>query len=97
MAASKVGHGLAKGLGINVHPVKEPPVAVPDEYIEVEPTVGGFFRNHTPTAHGVRAYIKSLFPFWNWIFHYNFTWLFGDIIAGRLPPVRSVSRTWQVG
>jgi sodium-independent sulfate anion transporter 11 len=23
-----------------------------------------------------------LFPFWNWIFHYNLTWLFGDVVAG---------------
>jgi sodium-independent sulfate anion transporter 11 len=26
--------------------------------------------------------MRSLFPFWNWIFHYNLTWLFGDVIAG---------------
>ncbi|KAM0754884.1 sulfate permease [Meredithblackwellia eburnea MCA 4105] len=27
-------------------------------------------------------YVKSLFPFTNWILHYNLTWGFGDLIAG---------------
>jgi sodium-independent sulfate anion transporter 11 len=29
-----------------------------------------------------QRYLRSLFPFLDWIFHYNLTWLFGDVVAG---------------
>lgn len=51
-------------------------------YLETEPTVDEFFREHIPTVDGVRRYLHSLFPFIGWIGHYNLTWLFGDFVAG---------------
>lgn len=50
--------------------------------VETEPTAAEWLSKFKPSGHGVQRYIRSLFPFWNWIFHYNLTWLFGDIIAG---------------
>ncbi|OHW89567.1 sulfate permease, partial [Colletotrichum incanum] len=90
---STVGRTLAKGLGIDVDARyrNEPTEAVQsaaasfhsvEQYEEEEPTVAEFLYAHRPTVHGAVAYIKSLFPFWSWIFHYNATWLLGDVIAG---------------
>lgn len=31
---------------------------------------------------GARTYVRRLFPFVNWIPHYNLTWAMGDVIAG---------------
>ncbi|TDZ17512.1 Sulfate permease 2 [Colletotrichum orbiculare MAFF 240422] len=87
------GRVLAKGLGIDVDARyrNEPREAVQsaassldsaDYYYEDEPTVKEFLLAHSPTGAGTLRYIKSLFPFWSWIFHYNATWLLGDIIAG---------------
>lgn len=53
-------------------------------FIEDEPTVAEWLKNHAPTAANVRTYLGELLPFWSWIFHYNGTWLLGDIIAGKL-------------
>lgn len=89
------GRVLAKGLGIDVDARyrNEPREAVQsaaasfndvEQYEEREPTVAEFIEAHRPTIPGTLAYIKSLFPFWQWIFHYNTTWLLGDIIAGTL-------------
>ncbi|KAK2054421.1 sulfate permease [Colletotrichum caudatum] len=90
---SNVGRTLAKGLGIDVDARyrNEPTEAVQsaaasfrsvEQYEEEEPTVAEFLYAHRPTVHGAVAYVKSLFPFWSWIFHYNATWLLGDVIAG---------------
>ncbi|KAF4911115.1 Sulfate permease 2 [Colletotrichum viniferum] len=87
------GRVLAKGLGIDVDARyrNEPREAVQsaaasfndvEQYEEREPTAAEFIEAHRPTIPGTLAYIKSLFPFWQWIFHYNATWLLGDIIAG---------------
>ncbi|KAI8231939.1 Sulfate permease 2 [Colletotrichum sp. SAR 10_86] len=87
------GRVLAKGLGIDVDARyrNEPREAVQsaaasfndvEQYEEREPTVAEFIEAHRPTIPKTLAYIKSLFPFWQWIFHYNATWLLGDIIAG---------------
>ena len=37
------------------------------------------------------AYLKSLFPFMNWIAQYNVTWLLGDVIAGLTGTFSSIS------
>ncbi|KAF6817762.1 sulfate permease [Colletotrichum sojae] len=90
---SSAGRVLAKGLGIDVDARyrNEPREAVQsaaasfrsvEQYDEEEPTVKEFLQAHRPTIPGTIAYVKSLFPFWSWIFHYNATWLLGDIIAG---------------
>ncbi|BGP30935.1 Sulfate permease 2 [Rhodotorula toruloides] len=36
----------------------------------------------TSPASAARAYLHRLFPFTNWILHYNLRWLLGDLIAG---------------
>lgn len=93
---SNVGRTLAKGLGIDVDARyrNEPTEVVQsaaasfrsvEQYEEREPTIAEFLHAHRPTVHGAVAYLKSLFPFWSWIFHYNATWLLGDVIAGTFP------------
>ncbi|OMP82689.1 Sulfate permease 2 [Diplodia seriata] len=84
------GRALAKLLGINVDYRQEPDrheyaTLLPDNvepYFEDEPTVKEYLLQFKPTRAGAARYIKDLFPFWNWIFHYNLQWLTGDIIAG---------------
>jgi len=51
-------------------------------YVENGPTTSEVVADHIPTANSVGSYIQSLFPFWTWIFHYNVTWLMGDLVAG---------------
>jgi solute carrier family 26 (sodium-independent sulfate anion transporter), member 11 len=85
MSSQKTGNILAKSLGIHTEKYREPEEStrvVPDAYVEAEPTVQEFLREHAPTVDGIKGYLKELFPFWGWIFHYNLTWLFGDLIAG---------------
>lgn len=88
---------LAKPLGINVDYRQEPDkddyaTLIPDHvdpYFEEEPTAKEFLLQFKPTRAGAARYIKDLFPFWNWIFHYNLQWLTGDIIAGQPAPSTS--------
>ncbi|KAF2707257.1 sulfate permease 2 [Pleomassaria siparia CBS 279.74] len=91
MTTNKVGRFLAKALFIDIDYRKEhtePPSSGDtssssvETYVEREPTTGEYLSEFKPTVHGFRTYIHSLFPFWAWIFHYNATWLLGDIIAG---------------
>lgn len=51
-------------------------------FLEDEVSTKDFLRSLTPTGSSIAAYFKELFPFWGWIFHYNLTWLLGDLIAG---------------
>ncbi|EAQ87322.1 hypothetical protein CHGG_03941 [Chaetomium globosum CBS 148.51] len=53
-----------------------------DSYVEEEPSVADALLYLFPTIPGTVAYLKELFPFVGWIFHYNLTWLLGDFIAG---------------
>lgn len=86
MAAA--GRGAAKVLGINLDYRKEPEVSGAssissvETYVEREPTAAEWLSQFKPSARATKRYIRSLFPFWDWIFHYNLTWLFGDFIAG---------------
>ncbi|KAI1421568.1 sulfate permease [Xylaria sp. FL1777] len=95
MAGNKVGRGLAKVVGIDVDEryKAEPSTLLQsaasnlqsrsiDPYYETEPTVKEYLLEHRPTLAGVGRYLYSLFPFLQWIFHYNLTWLFGDVVAG---------------
>lgn len=42
-----------------------------------------FFKKHTDHPVGrFKSYLISLFPIAQWIWRYNFTWLYGDMIAG---------------
>jgi sodium-independent sulfate anion transporter 11 len=85
-----IGRSLAKSLGIK-HDLEsedsvkwtaqliDPPF---EAYIEKDPTVGQYVKAHLPTKSGTAGYLRSLFPFLSWIFHYNATWLISDAIAG---------------
>ncbi|MCJ1283741.1 Sulfate permease 2 [Xylographa opegraphella] len=91
---TKLGHGLAKVLGIKLH-YREPSgkekltrgesvfsVSSADTYVEEEPTVGEWLREITPTSRQCLLYFWNLFPFLHWIGRYNAQWLFGDLVAG---------------
>ncbi|KAF2662598.1 sulfate permease-like protein [Lophiostoma macrostomum CBS 122681] len=91
MVGNSTGQYLAKILGINLDYRKEhqeplasggASISSIETYVEKEPTTTEWFSQFRPSAGGVQHYLRTLFPFWNWIFHYNFTWLAGDIIAG---------------
>jgi hypothetical protein len=55
----------------------------PHDYIDPEPTVREWLKEAAPTARGVLEYLRSTFPFTQWILGYNLTWLIGDLIAGK--------------
>ena len=93
--ATKVGHGLAKALGIKLN-YREPfgkgditrgesifSVSTADTYVEDEPTTADWLREVTPTPQTFLRYLYDLFPFVHWITRYNARWLFGDVIAGE--------------
>lgn len=91
--STKVGHGLAKVLGIKLdqhHPNDEAltrgesaySIDTADSYIDEEPRTTEWFQQYTPTGRGVITYVRSLFPFTNWILRYNVQWLIGDLVAG---------------
>lgn len=84
MASHKVGRGLAKAVGIDIDERSkiEPSALLQsaasslqnqsiDPYYEVEPSVKEYLLEHRPTLAGAGRYIRSLFPFLDWIFHYN--------------------------
>ncbi|KAJ5497372.1 hypothetical protein N7463_009359 [Penicillium fimorum] len=82
--STRVGHAFAKLLRIDLGPT---PLVVRDEtrpygHYEHEPTVGVWFRGHTPTVPQVCHYSWGLFPFLHWIGYYNVQWLIGDLVAG---------------
>ncbi|KAI1339892.1 sulfate permease [Xylariaceae sp. FL0016] len=92
---SKVGRSAAKAVGIDAdyRSRAEPTNLLQstgaslasrsiEPYCETEPTVREFIVEHAPTWAGFGRYVRSLFPFLDWIFHYNLTWLGGDFIAG---------------
>ncbi|MCJ1479793.1 Sulfate permease 2 [Lambiella insularis] len=91
---TKIGHALAKGLGIKLN-YRNPTgkeditrgesvfsVSSADTYVEQEPTVAEWIREVTPTGRGMLQYFYNMFPFVHWIGRYNGTWLFGDLVAG---------------
>ena len=51
-------------------------------FTESEPSTKDWLLGLLPTGAGIVRYLRELFPFIGWIFHYNLTWLLGDIIAG---------------
>ncbi|KAK5661245.1 hypothetical protein OQA88_11139 [Cercophora sp. LCS_1] len=51
-------------------------------FVESEVSTKEFLLGFVPTGRGIKHYLRELFPFLNWIFHYNFVWLAGDLIAG---------------
>jgi len=102
---TKIGHGLAKVLGIKVQ--KSEPyqdeltrgesvfsVATTETFVEEPPTTAEFLRELIPSGKQVLDYIWSLFPFLHWIGYYNVQWLIGDLVAGkpRLAQKPSIAR-----
>lgn len=96
-ATTKVGHGLAKVLGIKLQ-YRNPTgqenlsrgesvysVSSADTYVEEEPSSLEWLRQVTPTGHTFKNWLYHLFPFTHWIGRYNGTWLIGDLIAGQSP------------
>lgn len=95
---TKVGHGLAKGLGIKL-PYRDPLGAQADpvtrgesmfsvgtidtySYVEPEPTSAEWLKEVTPSRREIAQYFIRLFPFLSWITRYNTQWLIGDLVAG---------------
>ena len=92
---TKIGHGLAKGLGIKLD-YRNPTstndkltrgesmfsVASADSYTEDEPTAADWLRSIRPTGTDVLDYCRNLFPFTKWIHRYNLQWFVGDMVAG---------------
>ena len=95
--STKIGHTLAKGLGIKLPPQDDAaadPVTRGEStfsvgtldtspYQELEPSSGEWIREHTPSFSDIGLYFYNLFPFLRWIGRYNAQWLLGDLIAGR--------------
>ena len=91
--ATKLGHNLAKVLGIKI-PYRNPTgnsitrgesvysVSSADTYVEEEPTAVEWIREVTPTGQGILHWAYNLFPFTHWIGRYNLQWLAGDLVAG---------------
>lgn len=92
---TKIGHGLAKVLGIDLHYRSETgsdrvtrgesvfSITSADTYVEHEPTAAEWLASVTPTSRDVVDYIIRLFPFTHWITRYNLQWLIGDLVAGQ--------------
>ena len=90
---TKVGHGLARVLGIKLN-YRNPQgdqvtrgestysVDTADTYVEEEPTTLEWLHDVMPNGQGAVDYVRSLFPFTKWILRYNTQWLIGDLIAG---------------
>ena len=98
--STKIGHGLAKVLGIKLqyrNPTSQSglsrgesvfSVSTADTYVEEEPHTIEWIRDMLPTRLGSLQYVYNLFPFTHWITRYNGQWLFGDLVAG---PYRKAS------
>lgn len=91
--STKIGHGLAKVLGIRLHERQAQDEALTrgestysldtaDTYVEDEPRTAEWLHELVPTPHDCQNYLRSLFPFTKWILKYNAQWLIGDLVAG---------------
>ncbi|KAF2204637.1 sulfate permease [Delitschia confertaspora ATCC 74209] len=90
----KIGHSLAKVLGIDLHYRAETgsdritrgesvfSVSSADAYVEHEPSTAEWLHEITPSGEDIVNYLIRLFPFAHWITRYNVQWLIGDLVAG---------------
>lgn len=94
MAATRVGHTLAKGLGIKLNYRNELDDEIrrgesvfssqtADTYVETEPHAIDWIRETAPNGRDLKNYLWSLFPFLHWITRYNAQWAAGDLVAGK--------------
>lgn len=93
--ATRVGHGLAKVLGIKLN-YRNPTgdrvtrgestfsASTADTFVEQEPTVWEWLEDVFPSGRQLLQYVYNLFPFVHWIARYNLQWLSGDLVAGKL-------------
>src|SRR3569833_313763 len=92
--STKIGHALAKGLGIkleNPEPYQDEvtrgesvlSVQTADTFVEQPPTTAEYLFELVPNGKQLTNYLYSLFPFIHWIGHYNLQWLAGDLVAGK--------------
>lgn len=92
--AAKVGHGLAKVLGIKLHYRNELSEEIrrgesvfssqtAGTYVEEEPRSIEWVQDVIPSGPELIEYGRSLFPFLHWIGSYNIQWLIGDLVAGK--------------
>lgn len=93
---TKVGHGLAKVLGIKLD-YRDPTgereklsrgesvfsVTSAEGYLEGEPTSLEWLLQIMPTGQTFLDWGYRLFPFTHWITRYNLQWLYGDLVAGN--------------
>jgi solute carrier family 26 (sodium-independent sulfate anion transporter), member 11 len=95
--STKIGHGLAKVLGIkldyrdelNTGTTRgESVYSVPsaDSFVEDEPRTIDWIKETIPSGQDWLRYVHSLFPFTHWITRYNGQWLIGDLVAGKYYP-----------
>ncbi|KAM0296275.1 hypothetical protein ACHAPM_010267 [Fusarium culmorum] len=88
-----LGHGLAKILGIKLEGQKRDQCAQMGDhsvlssqnggsFYETEPTSAEWVKEQIPSKKDLITYGASLFPFSNWIGHYNLQWFAGDLVAG---------------
>jgi len=95
--STKIGHGLAKVLGIKLDYEDERvvedkitrgestfSVSSADTYVEDEPTSVEWIRETFPSGSDMKQFFVNLFPFVHWIGRYNVQWLLGDMVAGGL-------------
>ena len=91
--STKIGHGLAKVLGIKIHEREAQEAALTrgestysldtaDTYVEEEPRTIDWLHELVPTPQDCANYVRNLFPFTKWILRYNVQWLLGDLVAG---------------
>ncbi len=85
-ATPKVGHFLAKALGIQLQepePIREDFAGEFNEiFYEEQPTTAEWIREMAPSGPDVFDSMKSLLPFLSWLGHYNVQWALGDLVAG---------------
>jgi len=98
--STKVGHGLARVLGIKLDYRNETgaarvtrgesvfSVTSADDYTEDEPTVREWVGSVTPSGADLLQYARDLFPFTKWIGFYNLQWFAGDLVAGTFSSTR---------
>ena len=91
---NKIGHGLAKLLGIKLHyrnPTGQEPitrgesvfsVSSADTYVEKEASSLEWIKEVSPSRRTFVNWLNGLFPFIHWIGSYNLQWLYGDLVAG---------------
>jgi sodium-independent sulfate anion transporter 11 len=84
MVQNKHAERVKRLLGIDPDQTLADPTFYDDGvYLEEEPSIRDVLLGLIPTIPGTVRYLRELFPFIGWIFHYNLIWLLGDVIAGE--------------